>query len=36
MLRERGRKALGIVAFIIPYAIFAGWLTRWMLTWMFG
>ncbi len=36
MLREQGKKALGMVAFIVPYAIFAGWFTRWMLTWMFG
>jgi len=35
MLREQGKKALGMVAFIIPYAVFAGWLTRWMLAWLF-
>ncbi len=34
MIREQGRRALGIVAFIIPYAVFAGWLTRWTLTWI--
>lgn len=36
MIREQGKKAFAMVAFIIPYAVFAGWLTRWMLTWMFG
>lgn len=36
MIREQGKKAFAMVAFIIPYAVFAGWLTRWMLSWMFG